>query len=120
MGSERLYHLALGKDWASATGADYEVSTLGRSLADEGFIHSSFRDQVQRVADLWYRGRADVVLLEIDAGRLVSPVRVESVGGGESFPHIYGPLNRDAVIRACPVPLLEDGRLDVQVMVGEQ
>ena len=119
MGSDRLYHLALVNDWASATG-DYEVSTLGRTLADVGFIHCSFGQQVQRVADLWYRGRADVLLLEIDAAGLVAPVRVESLDGGESFPHIYGPLNRDAVIRAIPVPLLDDGRLDVQGMVGER
>ena len=118
MGSQRLYHLALVQDWASATGADYEVSTLGRALADEGFIHCSFGDQVQRTADLWYQGRPDVVLLEIDAARLVAPVRVEGRDGGEAFPHIYGPLNRDAVIRARPVPLLNDDRLDVQGMVG--
>ena len=118
MGSERLYHLALVKDWGLDASAEYDVSTVGRSLADAGFIHCSFEHQVQRTADLLYRGRADVVLLEIDADRLVAPVRVESLDGGEAFPHIYGPLNRDAVIRALPLPLLDDGRLDVHAALG--
>ena len=118
MGSQRLYHLALVKDWMLGASAEYDTSTVGRSLADEGFIHCSFGHQVQRVADLLYRGRADVVLLEIDADCLLAPVRVESLDGGEAFPHIYGLLNRDAVIRALPVPLLDDGRLDVHTALG--
>jgi uncharacterized protein (DUF952 family) len=118
MASERLYHLALMKDWILDASAEYDASTVGRSFADEGFIHCSFGHQVQGVADLRYRGRADVVLLEIDADRLVAPVKVESLDGGEAFPHIYGPLNRDAVIRALPVPLLDDGRLDVHAALG--
>jgi uncharacterized protein (DUF952 family) len=118
VGSERLYHLALTKDWASSADADYEASTLGRSLADQGFIHCSFKHQVQRIADRLYRGRTDVLLLEIDPARLVAPVRVESLDGTEAFPHIYGPLNRNAVIRARPVPVLDDGRLDLQEMLA--
>jgi len=109
-----LYHLALAGDWAEP--GDYTMSTIGRSLADEGFVHCSFADQVQRTADRFYRGRADVVLLVIDSDRLTSPVRVEDAGGGESFPHVYGPITRDAVLQAMPVPLLEDGRLDVRAV----
>jgi uncharacterized protein (DUF952 family) len=109
--ARRLYHLALARDWAA--GGDYAVSTVGRSLADEGFVHCSFAEQVQRTADRFYRGRADVVLLVVDPERLTSPVKVEDAGGGESFPHVYGPINRDAVVRAVPVPLDEGGRLDV-------
>ena len=40
------------------------------------------------------------------------------VPGGESFPHVYGPISRDAVLRAVPVPLTEDGRLDVPAAMG--
>jgi uncharacterized protein (DUF952 family) len=110
---ERLYHLALARDWETDTGADYPVSTIGRTVADEGFVHCSFAHQAQRVADRFYRGRPDVLLLEIDAEALTAPVKLERLGGPEAFPHIYGPLNRDAVLRATPVPLLPDGRLDI-------
>src|SRR5207248_11165620 len=103
-----LYHLALAQDWERDTGAAYDMSTIGRSLADEGFVHCSFAHQVQPTADRFYRGRGDVLLLVIDPGALTSPVKVE-----EAFPHIYGPINRDAVVRVVPVPLRVDGRLDL-------
>lgn len=110
---DRLYHLALADEWAGGAVDHYEVSTLGRSLADEGFIHCSFPHQVQTIADLVYSGRSDVVLLEIDPARLGPPVKVEGPDGGEAFPHIYGPLNRDAVIRVTALQPGADGRLDV-------
>jgi len=109
--SERIFHLTLAADWQGDTKTAYETSTLGVSLAEQGFIHCSFADQVQQIADLVYRGRDDVLLLEIDPALLRAPVRVDEVDGGASFPHIYGPLNRDAVVRVTPLRLEEDGRL---------
>jgi uncharacterized protein (DUF952 family) len=112
--SEVIFHLALASDWSRDAAADYTTSTLGQELADVGFIHCSFAGQVQQIADLVYRGRDDVVLLEIDVALLHSPLRVESAeDGGEEFPHIYGPLNRDAVIRVTPVTMGADGTLEV-------
>ena len=108
-----LFHLAVLADWEAAGSTDYTVSTLGRSLEEEGFIHCSFAFQVQQIADLVYRGRHDVVLLEIDPQRLIAPVKVESLDGAEAFPHIYGPLNREAVIRATPLRLRADGTVEV-------
>ena len=55
-----IYHLALKADWESEPSDPYSTSTLGRTLADVGFIHCSFRTQVQQVADMAYRGRSDV------------------------------------------------------------
>lgn len=110
-----LYHLALAPEWAAAlvTGT-YERSTIDRSLAEEGFIHCSFAEQVQATADRYYRGRDDVVLLTIDAARLDAEVRVEEAPGtGRSFPHVYGPVPVEAVVDARPVRPGVDGRLDV-------
>ena len=118
-GFSRLYHLALRGEWLEAVdaGTAYERSTLGASLADVGFIHCSFADQVQATADLVYRGRADVVLLEIDPARVEAEVRVESLGGG-TFPHIYGPLPIRAVLTATDVRLGPDGRLLTEIALG--
>lgn len=99
-----IYHLALREEWRDAfeAGGPYRRSTLGRSLADEGFIHCSFGHQVGAIADLVYRGR-DVVLLTIDRSKLAAEVRVENLEGGASlFPHIYGPLPLDAVVAVAP------------------
>jgi glutathione S-transferase len=113
---ERIYHFALRDEWHHAVerGEPYRRSTLGRSLDDEGFIHCSFPGQVQTIADLVYRGRADVLLLVVDPSRVRADVRVDSVEGSEErFPHIYGALPLDAVVKVEPVPVAADGRLEV-------
>ena len=110
-----MFHLALAREWdvAKPTG-HYLRSTFGRSLDDEGFIHCSFADQVQAVADALYRGRDDVVLLTIDPARVRAEIRVEPGGpDGPRFPHIYGPLPVSAVISVRPVPVGVGGRLDL-------
>lgn len=109
-----IYHLALTGDWESDPSGSYVTSTLGKSLAEQGFVHCSFREQVQQVADMVFRDRRDVLLLKIDPARLTATIQVENLHGGhEAFPHIYGPVNRDAVVKVTPVPMLGDGRLDV-------
>ena len=99
-----LYHIALVGDWAaaasSATG-EYAVSTRGRSLADDGFIHCAFAEQVDAIATRFYADVDEVVVLRIDPERL--PNRVEVVvedlyDTGERFPHVYGPIPVDAVV----------------------
>ncbi|MDE3207133.1 MAG: DUF952 domain-containing protein [Acidobacteriota bacterium] len=100
-----LFHLALAGDWDPGA-SHYRGSTIGRTLAEEGFIHCSTAEQVQATADRYYRGRSDVVLLGIDPERVGADVRVE---GG--FPHLYGPLPTAAVVSATPVEVGPDGRL---------
>lgn len=110
-----IYHLALDADWSQAQdGGDYRVSSIGRLLGDVGFIHCSFEHQLQRVADAFYRGRTDVVLLSIDESKLTSPIREENTEGGtEVYPHIYGPLNVDAVVSARRLEPVSDGTLAI-------
>jgi glutathione S-transferase len=109
---DRIYHLALEDEWRAAERAgDYRRSTLEESLDDVGFIHCSFATQVQQTADRFYRGRRDVVLLTIDTSRLQAEVEVENL-----FPHIYGPLPVDAVIRVDAVPVDADGRLATEAL----
>lgn len=99
-----LFHLALPGDWAAAqeTGA-YTTSTRGRTLVEEGYVHCSFAQQVAATAARFYRDLDEVVVLEIDPDRLTSPVVVEDlIGSGETFPHVYGPIDLPAVITAYP------------------
>ncbi len=108
----RIYHIATRSDWEQARrdGA-YTTSTAGRTLAQEGVIHASQAAQVAGVANAFYRACPDdLVLLVIDPGRVRAEIRYEDVPGpGAPFPHIYGPLNTDAVLAARSLSPGPDG-----------
>jgi uncharacterized protein (DUF952 family) len=110
-GAELIFHLALDDEWedACSAGGPYRRSTLGLSLEEQGFIHLSFGHQVQTVADTFFAGRDDVVLLFVDPRRLTAEVKIEALpGADEGFPHLYGPLDLDAVVATYAVPELSD------------
>jgi uncharacterized protein (DUF952 family) len=90
-----IYHIVSRADWAEAAGDLYR----GDTLASEGFIHCSTAGQVADVANFRFAGREDLLLLHIDPDRLSAEVRYEDGGDGRLFPHIYGPLEKTAVVR---------------------
>jgi uncharacterized protein (DUF952 family) len=104
--AHRLFHAALPAEWAAAlVDGVYDRSTRGRSLADEGFIHASYENQVERVVNSFYADLDELVLLEIDRERLDVEVVDESPTGDpadEHFPHLFGPLSVAAVAAATP------------------
>jgi uncharacterized protein (DUF952 family) len=100
-----IYHLTPRSVWERDPSRPYEAA----SLAGEGFIHCSYAEQVARSANRFYADATDLLLLTVDTSRLISPLREEPAGNGEVFPHIYGPLNRDAVRSAVPLVRGADG-----------
>jgi uncharacterized protein (DUF952 family) len=98
----RIFHIATVADWEAARRVgSYTTSTYGVTLAEEGFIHASRSDQWQGVRERFYGAVTEpLVLLEIDTDKLTAPVVDETPpGADETFPHIYGTLNPDAVVR---------------------
>jgi uncharacterized protein (DUF952 family) len=97
--ADRIFHIADAHDWSvAAASGSYETSSRDLSLGEQGFIHASRLDQVGLVAQAIYADyREPLVLLTIDPSRLTAPVVEEDGGTGELFPHIYGPINVDAV-----------------------
>jgi uncharacterized protein (DUF952 family) len=94
-----ILHITKRSDWEQARAAGvYEPS----SLAHEGFIHFSDSDQVAGVAKAFYAGVDDLVLLHVSTERLTAPLKYEAADG-DSFPHLYGALNLDAVIDVTPL-----------------
>jgi len=94
-----IYHLAFRDDWDAGLAAGAYVAP---SLADEGFIHASGdEEQMLRVAARLFAGRTDLLALDVDTERLPedSPVIREAARSGEVYPHVYGPINPDSVVR---------------------
>jgi uncharacterized protein (DUF952 family) len=88
----------------------------GDTLDAEGFIHFSTPAQVVMVADARFRGHSGLLLLVVDPARLSSELRYEAPfeagsarEAAEQFPHLYGPLNLDAVVGALPFEPNADG-----------
>jgi glutathione S-transferase len=107
-----IYHIATASDWYLAVKeGEYTTSTIGRTLAEEGFLHASSASQANWVANSFYQGaESELLLLVIDTARLAAPLRYDGVPGwDEPFPHIYGPLNLDAVLKAVPLRAGPDG-----------
>ena len=107
-----IYHIASAADWEQARrDGEYTTSTRGVSLVEQGFIHASTASQVAPVANAFYGDDQDLVVLVIDTGRLGPELRHEPVPGWDDpFPHIYGPLNVDAVVRILPLGRDASGR----------
>lgn len=108
---EILFHITSAAEAARAqTRGDYQPEGFAR----EGFVHCSFRHQVTATAGRYYRGRDDLVLLEIDPSALAGEVVVEDLTGrGESFPHVYGHLPWAAVRAVHPFPCRGDGTFEL-------
>lgn len=101
-----IYHLVARAVWEKAPVDGYSAD----SLATEGFIHCSNADQVAGAANRFYASAAELLLLHLDASRLTSPLRDEASGSGELFPHVYGPINRSAVVQVQALQRGADGR----------
>jgi len=87
-------HLCEQQAWQAAQAAgEYHTP----SLEQEGFIHCSRPDQILWVANQFYPGNPELVVLWIDPGQVQPEVRWESADA-QTFPHIYGPLNLEAVL----------------------
>lgn len=103
-----LLHIAESELWESQKETN---SYTPASFEEDGFIHASLPRQVTDVANRYYEGRADLVLLVIDTGRVEAPTRFEDLTGeGDRYPHIYGPLNVAAVTAVHPLVPRDDGR----------
>ncbi|MFB0557762.1 MAG: DUF952 domain-containing protein [Candidatus Bathyarchaeia archaeon] len=92
-----IYHIAYREDWNRAlVDGVYRVETL----ESQGFIHMSKENQVNQVANSIFKGEKDLLLLHIDYEKVKDKVRWEGKQDyGEDFPHLYGPLPLDVVVK---------------------
>ena len=110
-----IFHITSRTAW---TEAQAHGEYTAPSLSIEGFIHCSTLSQVLPVAENFYKGQKGLVLLVIDPALLSSALQWElpserilhpGVAEGERFPHIYGPVNLNAVVNVVDFEPNENG-----------
>ena len=95
-----IYHITSRSAWIDATRSGAYAAS---SLQTEGFIHCSTATQILPVARQFYTGQVGLVLLVIDTRQLKAELRWESaaplqgVAEDATFPHVYGPIEPEAV-----------------------
>jgi uncharacterized protein (DUF952 family) len=111
-----IYHITSRSAWSEARDrGDYRAD----SLETEGFIHCSTEEQVIPVAHKYYLGASGLVLLVIEPALLESDLKWEppaegappaGVPEGDLFPHVYGPINLDAIVRVFDLEASPNGK----------
>jgi uncharacterized protein (DUF952 family) len=101
-----IYHITTIAAWQAARRAGAYTAD---SLAAEGFIHCSTREQVPGTAERYFHGQPGLCLLELASAHVKHEIRYEAVPGGMVFPHIYGEINLDAVQRVLDFRPNADG-----------
>lgn len=114
-----IFHITTHMAWDEAKKS---VEYRAASLLTEGFIHCSTLSQVVPVANLYYKGYDGLVLLIIEPTLLSSDLKWEAPSGGtpppgvpegDQFPHVYGPINLDAVVNVVDLKSKTDGTFDL-------
>jgi uncharacterized protein (DUF952 family) len=105
-----ILHITSNAEWQQA---QHDGAYRAPSLDQEGYIHLSKPEQVLGVANAFYRGQTDLVLLVIDPARLAAELRYEPPDempdSSQRFPHLYGALNLDAVVKVLDFSPDADG-----------
>jgi uncharacterized protein (DUF952 family) len=105
-----ILHICTKEAWEYAV----EIGSYkGDTLASQGFIHCSTPEQVVEVADYIFKGKSGLILLVIDDQKVIQEIKYEDAGNGKLYPHIYGPLNTDAVIKIVDFPAKKDGTFEL-------
>ena len=116
-----IFHITSLKDWKTAQA---NRNYLAESLATEGFIHCSTVSQVLPVAENFYKGQHGLVLLAIEPSLLSSDLKWEPPSGGtpplgipkeDLFPHIYGPINLDAIVNVVDLDEDPQGKFKIPI-----
>ncbi len=115
-----IYHMMDNDQWRIAQEKGFYAP---ESLKVEGFIHFSKIDQILRVANSFYKGMSELIILKVDCDKLEAQIKIEppleDPEGSELFPHLYGRLNLDAVQEVIDFPCGEDGMFELPKKIGD-
>jgi uncharacterized protein (DUF952 family) len=96
-----IVHLINQGEWESSRG---DPLLFSESISQFGFVHCCLPEQMPKVLVKWFTQQDNVIAVEIDSDRLDVPLVFENPEGGEEqFPHIYGLVKQNAIIKWYPV-----------------
>jgi uncharacterized protein (DUF952 family) len=108
MAPSLIYHMCRRTEWEAARAAGaYRGSS--QDIAD-GFIHFSTAAQIRESARKHRAGQRELVLVTVDPARLGAALKWEPSRDGALFPHLYGMLPMEAVVKVDPLPLGSEGQ----------
>ena len=100
-----VLHVTTQSRWDEARRAG---SLRAETLDTVGFIHCATLAQLDGVLGRFFRGQTGLVVLHIEPAKLTSPLKYEpATDAPDLFPHVYGPINVDAVnaVTAVKAPM---------------
>ena len=109
-----IFHIVSKSEWEKAKKAgSYEPA----SLKNEGFIHFSKTDQLLGVANSFYKGQKDLLILKVNLDKLSHDLKMEppleAPMSGMLFPHLYGPMEIEAAEKEIEFPCDSNGTFDL-------
>lgn len=92
-----IYKIITSLEWQAAKKQGvYKGSALDQA---DGYIHCSTAEQIPETLKNFFKDEVDLVLLCVDSARIEQHLKWEKSGSGKIYPHIYGPLPINAVIK---------------------
>jgi uncharacterized protein (DUF952 family) len=83
------------------------------SLPIEGFIHCATQSQVAGVLERYFGGINEIMILHLDESLLTSEVKYEIATANEAFPHIFGTINQEAIVKIAHFSRNENENFDL-------
>jgi uncharacterized protein (DUF952 family) len=111
-----IFHITKHQQWELAKSVGFY---RGDTLDSEGFIYCSTPKQIIKVANALFHGQKGLVLLCIDSEKVRARIQYEGPEGGERYPHIYSPVNIDAIVRVLDFEPSNDGRFELPKEIGK-
>lgn len=108
-----ILHITQHQQWEQAK---QEQVYHSDTLATEGFIHCSTPVQVIQVANRFFLNQDGLVILCIDTNKVLAEIKYESADG-DYFPHIYGSLNVNSVIKVIDFPPNVAGKFEMSEQI---
>ncbi|MDA0798167.1 MAG: DUF952 domain-containing protein [Chloroflexi bacterium] len=104
LSQDALIHVTTQEAWDSAGGSGRYFPP---GFDAEGFIHCCHRSQLERVLSDHFAAQVEVLLLVLEPSQITADIRYERAANGDDYPHIYGPIQPQAVTQSISAPKVD-------------